>query len=165
MIIKTKHFFVDTIAINDYDEIVDLYNTNIEFLEKHQGIKQISREWFEFETTSMKELNYITCKIIDSVSGKILGIFDYLPDTETYLSIIIFHKDCKGRGIGSEFLEEFFIYLKSIESLSLRVDVVTGYNDQVLNFWTKHGFQIYDHIQLNWNDTILPAVSMRKYLS
>ncbi len=87
-----------------------------------------------------------------------------MPDIESYLSILILHKDYKGNGIGSEFLETFFIYLKSIGTRSLRIDVVTGYNDSVLNFWTKHGFQMLDHIQLNWNDTILPAVAMRKQL-
>lgn len=164
MLLQTKHYFIDSITSNDYDEIVDLYNTNTDFLEKHLNVSQISRDWLESEINTMKEMNFITCKIIDSISGRIVGVFDYLPDTEAYLSILILHKDCKGKGAGSEFLESLLIYLKSINSLSLRIDVVTGYNNAVLNFWLKHGFQIFDEIQINWNNKILPAVAMRKNL-
>jgi ribosomal protein S18 acetylase RimI-like enzyme len=164
MIIHTDQFIVDTISIEDYENIVDLYNTNTEFLEKHLGLTEISREWLESELESMKEIDFVTYKIVDRNSGKLLGIFDFKSDTNAYLSILILHKDCKGKGVGSHFIETLFTYLKSIDTISIHIDVVTGYNPAVMNFWNRHGFQIVEEIELNWNDNILPAVTMKKYL-
>lgn len=162
MIIQTKQFFVDNITNSDYDEIVTLYNSNIEFLEKHLSLSHISRNWLETEIESMKEMDFITYKIVDCITGKILGVFDFKSDIQAYLSILIIHKDYKGKGIGSLFLEEFFTYLKSKGTESIRIDVVTEYNQKVINFWEKHGFKINKEIKLEWNNNILPAITMIK---
>lgn len=165
MILQTNQFFLDKITKEDYDEILALYNSNIEFLEKHLGLSQVTREWLNTEMDSMKAIDFMSYKIVDNSSGKILGIMDFKNDIEAYLSILILHKNFKGKGIGSLFLDAFFTYLKSIHVRRIRIDVVIEYNPNVLLFWKKHGFEIIEEATLNWNGNILPAVTMIKYLN
>lgn len=47
----------------------------------------------------------------------------------------------------------------------MRIDVVTGYDDRVLDFWLRNGFQVIEDVTLEWNGATLPAVVMKKALA
>ncbi|WP_268064106.1 hypothetical protein [Clostridium sp. CF011] len=40
----------------------------------------------------------------------------------------------------------------------MRIDVVTNYDDTVLDFWVKNGFDKFKDVELNWTGKILPAL-------
>ncbi|WAG58010.1 hypothetical protein LL033_18610 [Clostridium estertheticum] len=53
-------------------------------------------------------------------------------------------------------------YAKEVKSKCMRIDVVTNYDNAVLNFWVKNGFDKIKDVELEWIGKILPAVIMKK---
>jgi GNAT superfamily N-acetyltransferase len=74
------------------------------------------------------------------------------------------HKDYKRKGLGVLIYQALEEYAKSEKSKGMRIDVVTNYDDAVLDFWMKNGFEKIKEIELNWTGKILPAVVMKKNL-
>lgn len=112
----------------------------------------------------MKNEGFYSCKIVQKNSNEIVGIIDFKVDKETYLSLLMINSNLKGQGIGIKVYELFEMYIKSSNSTSLRIDVVTNYDKRVLDFWIKNGFKSIENITLNWNKKLLPAVVMKKNL-
>jgi GNAT superfamily N-acetyltransferase len=164
MIFETEGFYIDLVENADINDVVEVYNSNRNFLQNHVGTDKITKEWILDEIESMRKVDFYSCKIVEKNSGKLIGIIDFKIGEETYLSILMLHKDYKRKGLGVLIYQALEGYAKSEKSKCMRIDVVTGYDDAVLDFWMKNGFEKIKEIELNWTDKILPAVVMKKNL-
>jgi len=164
MLFKSRGFYVDLVENKDVDEIANVYNSNKRFLLSHMNKEKITNEWILQELESMKEVGFYSCKIVDRSSERIIGVLDFKVGQETYLSLLMIHYDYKGKGLGKLIYQSFEKYAESLESKCIRIDVVTDYDNSVLDFWIKNGFIKYNDVELNWTGKILPAVTMKKGL-
>jgi GNAT superfamily N-acetyltransferase len=164
LIIETKNLKISIVEDNDILNILQVYNSNTEFLEAHMGKQNVDVMWLEEEIKSMKESDFYSCKIVHKKTKKIIGILDFTLKEECYLSLLMLHSESKNKGYGKEIYSRFEGYAKDNACKTIRIDVVTNYNDNVLNFWKMNNFKIIDNIELNWTGKILPAAVMKKYL-
>jgi len=164
MLFQTKDFYVDIIENKDLNEIVGIYNSNKRFLLSHMNMGNVIEQWALEEIESMKEVGFHSCKIVDILSGKIIGIIDFKISEETYLSLFMIHENFKCRGYGKLILHAFEEYAKILKSKSIRIDIVTNYDSSVFDFWVKNKFVKFEEVELNWAGKSLPAVTMKKYL-
>lgn len=164
MIFGSRDFYVDNIDNGDLEKVLEVYNSNDHFLLNHMNTSKVTSEWILEELTSMKKAGFYSCKIVQRNSGKNIGIMDFKVGEETYLSLLMIHNDFKGNGIGKIIFQDFEQYTKSLKSRCIRIDVVTNYDNSVLDFWIKNGFVKFKDVELNWTGKILPAVTMKKYL-
>jgi len=164
MIIETENLYVSLIENNDVLDILEVYNSNVKFLQTHMGKKNVDNQWLEEEIETMKEVGFHSCKVVVKKTGKIIGILDFSLKEECYLSLLMIHNEYKNKGYGKEIYSEFEKYIISNEYKSIRIDVVTNYDKNVLDFWKLKGFKVIDNIELNWTGKMLPAVVMKKYL-
>ncbi|WP_313165164.1 GNAT family N-acetyltransferase [Sedimentibacter sp.] len=164
MFFELKDFCIDLAESKDSDEIAEVYNSNKQFLKSHMNRERVTNEWILQELESMKEAGFYPCKIVETMSGKIIGIIDFKAGEEAYLSLLMIKDDLKGKGIGKLIFQSFEKYARSQKSKCIRIDVVTDYDNSVLDFWINNGFVKIEDIKLNWTEKTLPAVIMRKYL-
>lgn len=164
MIFESKDFYVDLVEKKDIDEIVEVYNSNKHFIINHMDKEKVTREWMLQELKSMKEAGFNSCKVVKKSSEKIIGVTDFNIDEEAYLSLLMIHSDYKGKGFGKMIFQMLEKYVKTLSSKCIRIDVVTSYDDSVLNFWIKNGFNKFKDVELNWAGKILSAVTMKKKL-
>ena len=164
MLFETKDFYIDIIEYKDLDEIVDVYNSNKQFLINHIGREQVTNEWIAHELDAMKLACFYSCKIVEIKTGKITGIIDFKIGKETYLSLLMLRNSFKGKGYGKSIFHAFEEYAKLQKSKHIRIDVVADYDNSVLDFWFNNGFVKAEDIQLNWAEKVLPAVVMKKYI-
>jgi L-amino acid N-acyltransferase YncA len=164
MVFESKEFYVDSIEAKDLEEILEVYNSNTHFLTNHMNINKVTTDWILEELASMKGAGFHSCKIVERSSGKIVGIIDFRTGEETYLSLLMIHNDFKSKGLGRLIFHSFEKYIKSLKSKCIRIDVVTNYDDSVIDFWIKNGFIKFKDVELNWTGKILPAAVMKKYL-
>jgi hypothetical protein len=164
MFFEPKGFHVDLVENKDLNEVVEVYNSNKHFLVNHIDKEKITDEWILQELESMKEVGFYSCKIVEISSGKIFGVIDFKVGKETYLSLLMIHNYFKNKGFGELIFHAFEGYAKSLKSESIRIDVVTNYDNSVLGFWIKNGFTKFKDVELNWTGKILPAVTMKKRL-
>jgi len=162
MFFESKGFYVDLVKNKDSNEVVEVYNSNKHFLVSHMDKEKVTNEWILQELESMIEVGFYSCKIVEISSGKIIGVMDFKVGEETYLSLLMIHNDFKNKGFGKLIFQAFEGYVKSLKSKCIRIDVVTNYDNSVLDFWTKNGFIKYKDMELNWTGKILPAVTMKK---
>ncbi|MGJ0909196.1 GNAT family N-acetyltransferase [Clostridium botulinum] len=164
MIFQSQDCYIDLINNKDLNEIIEVYNSNRYFLTKHMDKEEVTIEWIIQELESMKEIGFYCCKIVDISSKKIIGIMDFKIDLETYLSLLMIHNDYKSKGFGEQIFKAFEEYAKSSESKCIKIDVVTNYNNSVLDFWVRNGFAKFKDVELNWTGKILSAITMKKSL-
>lgn len=164
MFFESEGFYVDLVENKDLDEIVKVYNSNKHFLVSHMNKEKVTNEWILQEFESMKEVGFYSCKIVEISSEKIIGVIDFKEGKETYLSLLMIHNDYKSKGFGKLIFQSFVEYAKSLKSKCIRIDVVTNYDNSVLEFWIKNGFVKFRDVELNWVGKILPAVTMKKNL-
>lgn len=164
MIIKTENINVGLVEKNDVVDILGVYNSNIKFLQAHMGNKSVDNKWLEEEIESMKKAGFYSCKVVDKKAEKIIGLLDFSLKEEAYLSLLMIHDSYKNKGYGKEIYFEFERYIRSSGCKAIRIDVVTSYDKNVLEFWKHNGFKVIDNIELNWTGKMLPAAVMKKYL-
>ena len=164
MYFESKGFFVSLVEDEDLEEVSRVYNSNKRFLRSHMDREMVTNEWLIQELDSMKALGFHPSKIVDRRSGQIVGIIDFKEGEETYLSLLMLHSDFKGKGFGKQVYQSFEAYVKSQKSKCIRIDVVTDYNNSVLDFWVDNGFEKFKDVELNWTGKTLPAVAMKKHL-
>ncbi|WP_027624516.1 GNAT family N-acetyltransferase [Clostridium lundense] len=162
MIFQSEAFDVDLVENKDINEIVQVYNSNKNFLRNHIGSNKVTDEWMLEELESMKKLNFYSCKVVQKSSNRIIGIIDFKIGKETYLSLLMIHNDYKNKGCGKLIYQALEEYAKSLQSECIRIDVVTNYDENVLNFWIRNGFYKLKNVELNWSGKNLPAVIMKK---
>ncbi|MNZ83529.1 Acetyltransferase (GNAT) family protein [compost metagenome] len=128
-------------------------------------MENVTTDWLVDELESMRLIGFNTFKIVEIQTNKIIGTIDMKIESEvTYLSLLILHQDYINKGYGTNIYKELEKYIKSLKSKSIRIDVVTKNNVNVLEFWVRNGFTKDKEIELNWSGMILPAVSMTKKL-
>ncbi|MDF2589944.1 MAG: GCN5-related N-acetyltransferase [Anaerocolumna sp.] len=164
MLFDVQDFFIDIINNNELDEVLNIYNSNQEFLKSHMDKDRVTKEWLQTELESMKKEGFYSCKIVETISKNIIGIMDFKIDEETYLSLMMLHKDFKRSGIGKRIYQTFEAFIKEKACKCIRIDVVTDYNPGVLNFWIQNGFSKTCEITLNWTGKNLSALTMKKIL-
>ena len=164
MIFESKDFYLDLVEIKDLNDIVEVYNSNRNFLVSHMDTYKVTYEWVLEELESMKKVGFYSCKIVEKNSSRIIGIIDFKIGEETYLSLLMIHSDYKNKGFGKSIYQAFEEYIKSEKSKCMRIDVVTNYDDNVIDFWVRNGFDKFKNIELNWTGKVLPAVIMKKSL-
>ena len=164
MFFQSKGFYVDLVENKDLNEVVKVYNSNKHFLVNHMDKEKITNECINQELESMKEVGFYSCKIVEISSEKIIGVMDFKVGEETYLSLLMIHNDFKSKGFGKLIFQAFEGYAKSLKSKCIRIDVVTNYENSVLDFWIENGFIKFKDVELNWTGKVLPAVTMKKGL-
>ncbi len=164
MIFESKDFYVDLVTDMDLNQVAEVYNSNRYFLLAHMDKEKIANQWMVDEIESMQEVGFSSCKIVENNSQKTIGVMDFKVGDETYLSLLMIHSDFKGRGFGKQILQAFEEYARSLKSKCIRIDVVTDYDDSVLDFWIGNGFIKVKDVELNWTGKRLPAVIMKKSL-
>lgn len=155
-------FYMNLVDSKDLNDMVSLYNSNKLFLKSHIGKECITRKWLCDELKIMEAEGFYSYKVVHKDSNKIVGVIDFKVDKETYLSLLMIDSNLRGKGIGMKVYELFEMYIKSFNSTSLRIDVVTNYDEHVLDFWIKNGFKSIENIKLKWNEKVLSAVVMKK---
>lgn len=165
MVFESDDFSIDLVEDRDLNAIVDVYNSNKKFLVNHMETDKVTYEWVLEEYESMKKAGFCSCKVLEKSSGKIIGFIDFKTGEETYLSLLMIHHAYKHKGFGKSVYGALEEYVKSLKSRCMRIDVVTHYDDTVLDFWVRNGFKKCKDIALNWTGKILPAVMMKKNLS
>lgn len=165
MLFESKRFRVDVVEDKDLNEIVQVYNSNENFLINHMDKKEVTTGWLIEELNSMKRIGFSCCKIIDINSEKIVGIVDFKIDKETYLSLLMIHNDYKNKGLGRLIYNDLEEHALSLKSKCIRIDVVIGYDDSVIEFWRKNGFIEFEDTILNWTGKDLKAIVMKKNLN
>ena len=164
MIFETDNLILTTIEEKDIEDVIEIYNSNTEFLQKHMGRNEITIEWLKEELEEMKRVGFNSFIIIEKTARKTIGILDIRIAEESYLSLLMIHNDYKDKGYGKEIYTKLEEYIKTLTSKTIRIDVVTDYNKKVENFWERNGFKKVGNVELNWSDKRLPAVIMRKIL-
>lgn len=164
MLFESKDFYIDIVDYKDLDEIINVYNSNKQFLINHIGRETVTNEWIAHELDAMKRVGFYSCKIVEIKSGKVIGIIDFKTGEEAYLSLLMLRDNFKGKGYGKSIFHAFEKYAKLQKSKYIRIDVVADYDNSVLDFWINNGFVKTEDIKLNWAEKVLPAVVMKKYL-
>jgi GNAT superfamily N-acetyltransferase len=164
MIFETEIFHIDIAESTDLNDIVEVYSSNKSFLRNHMNADKVTYGWMLQELESMKAAGFCSCKVVEKSSGKLIGIIDFKIGEEIYLSLLMVHNDYKNKGFGKLIYKALEEYAKSKDSNCMRIDVVTGYDDKVLDFWVGNGFVKYKDIELNWTGKVLPAVIMKRSL-
>ncbi|MFQ9310508.1 MAG: GNAT family N-acetyltransferase [Paraclostridium sordellii] len=164
MHIENDKFYLTKITIKDYEEIIKIYNSNEQFLNIHQDTKSITTDWLDKEMKTMKKEGFLSYKIVEKTSNQIIGIIDFKISNQSYISLIIIHRNHQNKGLGKEVYNLIENYLKQRNSLSIKIDVVKNYNKNVINFWLENGFEIIEEISLNWNGKVLNALTMEKII-
>lgn len=164
MIFQMKDYIIDLALEKDLEKILDIYNSNVQFLLNHMDRDMVTIDWLHKEFKEIKNSGFNSFKVVEKDTNRIIGIIDYRTGEETYLSLLMIHNDYKNLGIGKIIFQAFEIYCKTMKSSSIRIDVVNGYDSLVYDFWVKNGFARFEEIELNWTGKVLPAVIMKKNL-
>jgi GNAT superfamily N-acetyltransferase len=155
---------ITPISAADLPAITAIYNSNREFLRAHLGAERLSEDWVWNEYEVTRELGFCCCKIVCSASGLTIGFLEFKLSEETYLSLLMLHKDYQNSGVGKEVLQAFEAYAKRQNSKRVRIDAVSRYSEAVTRFWRNNGYLPEKDITLYWNEKELKAVKMVKTL-
>lgn len=158
----TRYIFRE-IQVEDISQLLDIYNSNTEFLIHHLGRERVDRHWLLKELEDMRISHFRSLGVVDEEQNKLIGHFDFKVAEEAYLSLFILDKSYQNSGLGSRLYRLFEQGILE-ESHSVRIDVVKGYNHKVKDFWLKQGFTLYEEIDLDWDGNTLKAGIMRKNL-
>ncbi len=164
VIIVTENICISEATEEDILGILEVYNSNQDFLLTHIGRSEVSAEWLEKEHKEMKGMNFKTLIVKENTHETIIGFIDFSPTEECYLSLLMVHKLYRGKGYGREIYKELENFLINEKSKTIRIDVVYDYNIKILEFWENRGFKKTEKIQLQWSDKLLDAVVMKKNL-
>jgi ribosomal protein S18 acetylase RimI-like enzyme len=165
LLFRSDGFYAELITAADAPELAQVYNSNPHFLAAHMNMDAVSPEWVIAEWRSMLEERFLSCKITESGTGRMMGLMDFQAGgEEAYLSLLMLHEDFRGKGWGTRIYQAFEQYATAAGSSSVRLDVVTENDRTVQAFWSRNGFAVGEAVELNWAGRVLPAVVMKKKL-
>ncbi|MGL5415016.1 MAG: GNAT family N-acetyltransferase [Clostridium sp.] len=145
-----NNYTFEAITKNDINDLVEIYNSNIDFLEKHLGVKSISKEFIIDEIKEMQSVGFES-KVIKDNKGNVIGLCDFKLDEECYLSLLMIKAKEKRSGLGTVIYSQLEQSLKLEGVKRIRIDVVWDYKENVIDFWKKQGFEECGKIELEWN--------------
>ena len=163
MIIKTKNLIIRAITEKDIKGVIEVYNSNQDFLIHHIGKREVSPEWLLQEQKEMNATNFRTLVVAENKSNTIIGFIDIDFTEECYLSLLMVHEAFRCRGYGKEIYDEIENYSRKHNLKGIRIDVACEYNEIVLQFWRNRGFKEIKGIKLQWADKSFDAIVMKKY--
>ncbi|WP_353096909.1 GNAT family N-acetyltransferase [Tissierella praeacuta] len=164
MIVKTKNLIIKDMTEEDIKGLLEVYNSNQDFLMFHIGRQEVSMDWLIQEQKEMKSTNFRTLIAKENKDNTIIGFIDILFAEECYLSLLMVHNEFKSRGYGKEIYDALEDYLRERNLKSIRIDVAYDYNELVLRFWRNRGFVEVEKIRLQWTDNLFDAIVMKKNL-
>ncbi|NMP23714.1 GNAT family N-acetyltransferase [Sulfobacillus harzensis] len=164
MIFETQDVYVDFAQSADIDGLVRVYNSHPAFIHRHLSRNIVTRDWMAEETKTTRNAGFWPCKVVGKASGQIIGLIDVKLGTETYLSLLMVHQSYAHQGFGQQVYQGLEAFVRSHDSRTIRIDVVTGYDDRVLDFWVRNGFHVISDTTLEWDKRTLAAVTMTKTL-
>lgn len=151
MIFAAEDVYVDFTQPTDIDDLVGIYNSHPAFIECHLNRHAVTSDWMAKEVAATRAAGFWSCKVVGKFSDQVLGLIDVRVDTETYLSLMMIHQSYAHQGIGQQVYDALEDYIRLRGSRVLRIDVVTGYDEHVQNFWMRNGFRVVKDITLDWN--------------
>lgn len=160
---ETALFFVPA-GDSDFPRIAALYNSNPAFLEAHLGAAQVSVDFIREDLAEMQGAGFVSLLIFEE-DGALLGLCDFRPGEETYLSLLMLTGACKGQGLGRRVYRRLETLFLSQGALRIRIDVVPNYGESPLAFWEKQGFSARGRTILTWHGKQIPALIMEKQLA
>ena len=120
-------YMIRDVQEKDIKAIVDIYNSNDQFLFYHLGVKSVDETFMIQEISTMKKLSFRPSVIVNQQNSKIQGILDYKLEQEVYLSLIMLAKNLQGNGTGSSLYSYFESKMIQDKRDSIRIDVVNNY--------------------------------------
>ena len=157
-------YMIRDVQEKDIKAIVDIYNSNDQFLFYHLVVKSVDETFMIQEISTMRNLGFPPSVIVNHQNSKIQRILDYKLEQEVYLSLIMLAKNLQGNGTGSSLYSCFESKMIQDKRDSIRIDVVNDYQKNLVSFWKKHGFEEPEEIVLIWGNKKTKAVVMKKYL-
>lgn len=157
-----EKYIIRSAQENDYCNMVEIYNSNREFLFHHLGIDAVDDDFVVQEVSTMYKAGFHSCVIVDQKSLAVEGVLDYKPNSEVYLSLFMLSADLQKKGLGSNIYLQFERKMIEDGKKSIRIDVVNDYQGNVVPFWKKQGFSEKETIMLEWRNKKSNAVVMRK---
>lgn len=156
-------------AEEDLGMIEEIYNQNPSFLQEHLGQTVIDAAFLLNDQREMKAAGFLSCVVEDPSSHAVIGVIDYKPGTEVYLSLLMLHPSCQRQGCGQKIYHLFEKQMAVQGGQSIRIDVVAnseeGNSSSALPFWTKQGFVPFDETWLEWGQKRSQALVMRKNIA
>lgn len=149
---------------DDCASIVEIYNSNPQFLLHHLGTERIDEAFVIKEIANMREMYFTSSVIIDIESGSICGVLDYKSREEVYLSLMMLKADMQGQGLGSDIYAYFEEMMLQEGQKCIRIDVINDYDNNLITFWKKYGFLECGNTVLEWGNKKSNAVIMKKDL-
>ncbi len=155
-------YIIRDIQETDYKRVTEIYNSNPQFLLNHLGMTSIDESFISKEVSEMNKVGFNSCVIVEKNSQLIQGVLDYKSDKEVYLSLLMLSADLQGQGIGRNIYSSFESNMIQAGNISIRIDVVNDYPENLVPFWEGLGFSVNECVTLNWGNKKSNAVVMRK---
>lgn len=146
---------------NDIGRIVEVYNSNEEFLINHVGATAVDENFVRDNVNLMHSAGFFTDVIVDLETGELVGVAEYKPDDTVYLTLFMIDSKYKG-GTGSQAYVAFEEKMAGQGSHSIRLDVVDKYVGNPVGFWEKCGFKITKRTVMSWGNKKRDALVMMK---
>lgn len=157
-------YIIRAVQEKDHKGIIEIYNSNRQFLLHHLGMDFIDEAFVSQEILTMQKAGFCSCVIVDQDSSMVQGVIDYKPGQEVYLSLIMLTAALQGKGVGSMVYSLFETKMTQDNKESIRIDVVNDYQGNLVPFWKRHGFEENETVTLDWGNKKSNAVVMRKRL-
>lgn len=157
-----ERFFIRELKPTDYRRVLEIYNSNREFLLNHLGAETVEEGFISDEAVTMEKVGFCSCVIVNETTQTVQGVLDYKPDDEVYLSLLMLGEEIQGKGIGKKIYSMFEVQMRKENRTSIRIDVVNDYEGNAVLFWKKLGFVENETITLEWGNKKSKAIVMRK---
>ncbi|MCQ4923614.1 GNAT family N-acetyltransferase [Tissierella carlieri] len=165
MILRTKNLSIREITEEDINGVIEVYNSNQDFLKFHIGRQEVNIEWLIQEQKEMKAIDFKILVAKENESNVVIGFIDIGLMEECYLSLLMVHNEFRCKGYGKEIYDALEDCLRENNFRRIRIDVAYGYSEEVLQFWKNRGFEEIKKIKLQWVDRLFDAIVMKKDLN
>lgn len=84
----------------DTDAVLDIYNSNPDFLLHHLDLERVDAAFLRQEQKEMRKRAFLPVSSLGRRTGLPVGVLDYRPGDCAYLSLLMLHRDYRGVGLG-----------------------------------------------------------------
>lgn len=160
----TENIKIRKIEKSELELALNIYNSNKEFLIHHLGKECVDEEFLINEIDEMLAHGF-TSNIV-SIEDEPVGIIDYLLNDEgyVYLSLLMLARENQKKVLGKKVYSSFENMVRNYGANTIRIDVVDDYENNVIPFWKKMGFETKRHDELTWGDKKSKVSVMKKDL-
>ena len=153
-----------TIDTTNIADAINIYNSNTDFLIHHLGEAHIDESFLKNELEEMLAHGFTSNYVL--VDNEPIGILDYMINAEgyVYLSLMMITKEKQKNGLGTAVYDFFENRVRNDGAQIIRIDVVDDYENNVLPFWEKMGFEAKRRDELTWGNKKSSVSVMEKVL-